>query len=297
MIMTKISSFFFALAHFCDVVSQGLNFTGLRILGLRRNYLHKPNEKNFFGKYTEFSFSGYKNGSIDLVENDIFIFKTKKVMWGYGFPLDDFNPHILECRFDGFLDTFYSNFCPQTFAQAWNPSLINENNYEPNAMEMDIPIKWLMDPNSEKTLPTADLGKTGHHQNSQFRGPLSQKNINIEKIRLKKIKKSILKEGYLPEKFGHITGTLFEFKGDYLVMLTGGNHRACALVDLNFEEVPIQISNIITTTMFEGSNYEESISKKEYEYLLASIFSSKLQQARKNFINMCFKKYLDKISQ
>lgn len=291
-----ISSFFFSLAGFCDFISQGLNFMGLRILGLRRNYLQKPNEKNHFGKYADFNFSHYKNGSINLAENDIFIFKTKNLIWGYGFPLDDLNPVVLECRFDGFLDIFFSNFVPKTFAQAWKPSLIKENNFESNSMGLDIPIKWLMEPNFEKILPTADLGQTGHHQNSQFRGPLSKKYINLEKVRLKKIKNSILKSGYLPDKYGHITGTLFEFKGDYLVMITGGTHRACVLVDLNFEEVPVQITKVVSKTMFENSNYKDSISKKEYEYFLASIFSSKSQQDRKNFINMCFKKYLDQIS-
>lgn len=113
---------------------------------------------------------------------------------------------------------------------------------------------------------------------------------------MKKIKNSILKSGYLSDKYGHITGTLFEFKGDYLVMINGGTHRACVLFDLNFEEVPVQITKVVSTTMFENSYYKDSISKKEYEYFLASIFSSKSQQDRKNFINMCFKKYLDQIS-
>ena len=73
----------------------------------------------------------------------------------------------------------------------------------------------------------------------RFFGPPTPGLIETEMKRLVTVRESIGKNGYLPEKFGHIEGYILRDGDDACLMVSGGKHRAAVLADLEMPTIPI----------------------------------------------------------
>jgi hypothetical protein len=87
---------------------------------------------------------------------------------------------------------------------------------------------------------------------------------SIKYIReLKKINNSIAKKGYLPEKYGYITGELLlNEKGEKRFIIWNGYRRILSLAHLGYKKIKVEISG---GNRWEGNLKNHTIKKADYK--------------------------------
>lgn len=113
------------------------------------------------------------------------------------------------------------------------------------------PISPINKDSQRKSAMQRDAGEHGM-QMKKFEGwigwgPVTEQIGELQMYRLTKVVSSIKKYGYKPGlgEHSHIVGRIISHGGDYRCLISPGNHRACALAYLNYENVEIEINQPI----------------------------------------------------
>jgi hypothetical protein len=210
---------------------------------------------------------------------------TNKIFSGYGFNLADHHPLVMEIRFPGFLDVFFSHYQPASIQEAWFPCFPSKEGGIAKSLILDRCIPWLPWLVSEGFLPTNDIGGSGYGHGSQFRGPISNINLQREKFRMHSLYEIISKEGYHPEVHGHISGQFIERNGEWLFVVLGGNHRSAVLSALGRTKIPV-----ITTERAKGKPMvvtRAHMRNPSEDYVFDALFSRYGRNVRREFIEQC----------
>ncbi|MGI9351696.1 MAG: hypothetical protein ACR2O3_09055 [Rhizobiaceae bacterium] len=100
-------------------------------------------------------------------------------------------------------------------------------------------VPWVIDP-PEKLVVVAEKGLEAEQHGVQHFGPVSEKKLLLEQSRLDLVRSSLESAGY-QAKFGFSTGYFLENdKKDWVFVITGGQHRVAAMIDLGFTHAPAQ---------------------------------------------------------
>lgn len=85
-----------------------------------------------------------------------------------------------------------------------------------------------------------EMGLGPDHGISLF-GPCSREKIELEYARLTETSASIKAHGYLPDRFGDITGYFLLDGGQFRFVIRGGKHRAAALAAMGRTHLPVRL--------------------------------------------------------
>jgi hypothetical protein len=85
-----------------------------------------------------------------------------------------------------------------------------------------------------------EMGLGPEHGISLF-GPCTREKIDLEFARLTKTFASIKAHGYLPDRFGDITGYFLLDDGQFRFVVRGGKHRAAALAVMGRTHLPVRL--------------------------------------------------------
>jgi hypothetical protein len=84
------------------------------------------------------------------------------------------------------------------------------------------------------------MGLCPDHGISLF-GPCTDEKVALEEARLKQIVASITARGYLPDRFGDITGYFLMRQDEFRFVVRGGKHRSAALAALGWTHLPVRL--------------------------------------------------------
>lgn len=152
------------------------------------------------------------------------------VMQG-GFNYTREHPFVLALR-DGrsALEHFYRRFQPRTLAEMYH--------LEPQGYTGESLPPWIL-PWRIRSAPPGEHGlEIGH--GVSFYGPCSEDKITLELKRLTATFDSIRARGYQPTR-GHIKGQFLVRGSEWRFFISGGKHRAAALVALGEQAIPVDI--------------------------------------------------------
>lgn len=157
---------------------------------------------------------------------------VEKIVSGFGRSFTTEQHHFVRYLESGFddLERFYRIHQPQT---AFEARFIDESPGPAGVNVRDVPWRQapLADTVTRVGLPVAF-------------GPVSDLQIATEADRLKKLRRSINKYGFLPRhpvlSGGQITSQLFyKDDGDFRVVIANGNHRTAVLAHLGWKLIPV----------------------------------------------------------
>ena len=115
---------------------------------------------------------------------------ANKIIWGFGFPLSEWNPLVLEAKYGGFLPFFFERFCPLNNTESWYPKVGSQRfkKSDLSGLVPDVPLTlfhWL---NARGVLPRNDIAGSGLGRGSQFKGPASAFTLKKEQLRIRYLK-------------------------------------------------------------------------------------------------------------
>jgi hypothetical protein len=84
------------------------------------------------------------------------------------------------------------------------------------------------------------MGLGPDHGISLF-GPCTDEKVELEEARLTQIVASITARGYLPDRFGDITGYFLVRQDEFRFVVRGGKHRSAALAALGWTHLPVRL--------------------------------------------------------
>jgi hypothetical protein len=127
------------------------------------------------------------------------------------------------------LAKFYHRFQPKSLGDLYSLSDPDVRRLGPRQ------LPWLQPPRDYR----GEKGLGPEHGISLF-GPCSQAKIALEHARLTQIVASIAADGYLPDRFGDITGYVLVRRNEFRFLVRGGKHRAAALAALGWSYLPVR---------------------------------------------------------
>lgn len=146
---------------------------------------------------------------------------------------------------------FYSNHKPKNIFECHKLNAKNtfiDSNFfiEPSSC-----LPWLHDTTDTLAQVEGNLDISDGRQ--QF-GPISKKKLNFEINRLRKVKISVEKKGFIPEKFeGYPRGYFMQNNsGQWIFNIVGGSHRVAALISLNYDYIPVILQPDYTDVVLEN---------------------------------------------
>lgn len=154
----------------------------------------------------------------------------EKCVWGYGWRyIKGEHPLLNFFDVDGSMDEFYQNYQPSNTLDALTLGL-DKRPWD----SLELPWHFYIE-------SKLDVKKRKYGQN-QHLSPVTLDKLNQEKQRLKQLLESIESNGYNPNQFGypniHIYGYFLLKDDDFLFYIEGGKHRAIALVELGYTNLP-----------------------------------------------------------
>lgn len=292
--MKLLSHYFFSLAELLSRLSNTLYRLGFSFL---RKKAHPSAVFGYeYGSYCELLFTEKTQyQEIQKINFDTRVCISRdKLVWGFGVPYSKWNPLVIECQLPGFLDIFFQEFCPDNLFQAWYPK---ERPAEKKFSKFyglvpDVQINllpWLF---GNDFGPTNDIAKSSWGHGSQFKGPLSDFNLEKEKYRIASLRHQIINEGYQPDKYGDIVGIFILYENDWRFLVLGGTHRAAVLSSLNVENIPVKLLDVNGAYVEQGIFNAEQLDGMDLSFSVGALFSKDGLEMREKLIEKCFTKYM-----
>jgi hypothetical protein len=129
----------------------------------------------------------------------------------------------------GVLARFYGGFQPTSLAELYSLAGVDRQ-LGPRQ------LPWLPPPRGYR----GEMGLGPDHGISLF-GPCTDEKVALEEARLKQIVASITARGYLPDRFGDITGYFLMRQDEFRFVVRGGKHRSAALAALGWTHLPVRL--------------------------------------------------------
>jgi hypothetical protein len=131
----------------------------------------------------------------------------------------------------GVLTRFYGRVQPTSLGEFYGlPDIDRPRQLGPRQ------LPWLQQPRPYR----GEKGLGPEHGISLF-GPCSKEKIELEYARLAEVFESIKAHGYLPDRFGDITGYFLFDDGQFRFVVRGGKHRAAALAAIGRTHLPVRL--------------------------------------------------------
>jgi len=133
----------------------------------------------------------------------------------------------------GVLTRFYGRVQPTSLGEFYGlPDIDRPRQLGPRQ------LPWLQQPRPYR----GEKGLGPEHGISLF-GPCSKEKIELEYARLAEVFESIKAHGYLPDRFGDITGYFLFDDGQFRFVVRGGKHRAAALAAIGRTHLPVRLKH------------------------------------------------------
>lgn len=131
----------------------------------------------------------------------------------------------------GVLTRFYGRVQPTSLGEFYGlPDIDRPRQLGPRQ------LPWMQQPRPYR----GEKGLGPEHGISLF-GPCSREKIELEYARLAEVFESIKAHGYLPDRFGDITGYFLFDDGQFRFVVRGGKHRAAALAAMGRTHLPVRL--------------------------------------------------------
>lgn len=197
----------------------------LRLAGLRKSTHVAKFSNSIFVESPKFAL--YQRG------NRPFYVNAEDLRYGGGVAFSENQHHFIRYYNHGYsaLKDFYQSHQP-------------DNIFDQHFLDCRFPISaeqnilpWTM---LEDNRPFRGENGLDHTHGRQHYGPVSERKVGLEASRLDSILLSIKQHGY-KEEYGFPRGYLLEHdqKDDLKFLVVGGQHRAAAMVALQFDPVPV----------------------------------------------------------
>jgi hypothetical protein len=158
--------------------------------------------------------------------------------WGaFGFK-DGWNSMMLPLQGDmeGFR-RFFELFQPKSLSDMY---FLTDQHGQTSVPFMELPWLLRLDP---KRPPRKVVAGEDDRPAPPYRsfGPSTPAIIDEQFRRTRETLESIRKHGYLPDRYGDITGYFLRLDGEYRFVVKGGKHRVTALAHLGHQTIPVRL--------------------------------------------------------
>jgi hypothetical protein len=130
------------------------------------------------------------------------------------------------------LQNFYAHVQPQSITDLYG--LAGDQRRGADLPPWELP--WYL--RLARRAPPGELSLDATHGVSFF-GPCSDRKVELELLRLRRLRDSILRHGYDPDGHGDIEGYILRDGDAACFFIRGGKHRAAVLTKLGFDWIPV----------------------------------------------------------